>query len=580
MEQQRVAEKQNRTGYPSIDKPWLKYYSEEAIRRRLEPNTIYGYLCNSNKEHLDDIALIYLKKRITYRMLFGKIEQCARSLTALGVKAGDIVTIQTLAIPQTVVLLYALSRLGAVANLIYVSNAESEVNHFLKHTGSRLYFVLSGIYEQFSSVLEGTNVEHVILLSFGTEMDVVTRFVYQLTSQQKKPRHSEKVLSWNAFLKLIPEQYSDVPADDRRPIAMVYTGGTSGAPKAVVLTNRSINSLVFQYQKAEMGFDRQSVFMDSLPPFIAFGLTVSLHLPLCMGVKTVLIPDPSIGNTAKQFLKYKPNYYVTGPTQIEAIFNQPKAKKMDFSFLKILATGGDALPATRERHINDLLKTHNCTTSVFQGYGMTELAATVCTGKPNVLRFGTVGIPLPNTNVKIIDMKSGRELSYGQQGELCIMAPSVMLGYYKEEAETAKILKKHGDGQYWIHTGDIGMIDSDGFLTIIGRIKRMISIIEGAVYHKIFPKLLEEQFEKLPGVESVIVVGNSIYPEKCKLVAFVVANPGCIVTETELKTFATGNFASYERPVEYRFISELPRTKLDKVDYRALEREAQKETEY
>lgn len=568
------------TGYPSIDKPWLKYYSEEAIQRKLNPNTIFGHLWESNKDHMNDTALIYFEKKTTYRELFQKIEQCAKSLTALGVKAGDIVTIQTLAIPQTVVLLYALSRVGAVANLIYISSTESEVNHFLKHTESRLYFVLSGIYEQYTYVLAGTNVEHVILFSLDTEMDILTHFAYRLTtSYHKKHHYSKNVLSWTAFMKLTSEQYSDAPVDDRRPVAMVYTGGTTGTSKAVVLTNHSINSLVFQYEKAEMGFVRQAVFMDALPPFIAFGLTVSLHLPLCMGVKTVLLPDPSAENAAKKFVKYKPNYYVASPAQIESIFNQPKARMMDFSFLKLLATGGDALPVSREKRINDFLKTQHCAISLFQGYGMSELAATVCTGKPDVIRLGTAGIPLPDTKAKIIDIESGVELGYGQQGELCIMAPSVMAGYYKDEAETAAILKKDENGGSWIHTGDIGIIDTDGFLTIIGRIKRMISILEGAVYHKVFPKLLEECLEKLPGVQSAILVGNSTCPEECSLVAFVVADPDYPVSETELRAFTAKNFANYEQPVEYRFVNELPRTKLGKVDYRALEHEAQKETE-
>lgn len=572
-------DKKKLTGYPSIDKPWLKYYSEEAIQRKLAPNTIYGHLWDSNKEHLDDIALVYFEKKITYRELFGKIEQCARSLTTLGVKGGDIVTIQTLAIPQTVVLFYALSRIGAVANLIYATNTEVEVNHLLKHTESRLYVVLGGIYEKFPTVLDGTKVERVILLSLDTEMDWLTRFVYRLSSRKKQPQYGENVLSWDAFMELTSDQYVDAPTDDQRPVAMVYTGGTTGTSKAVVLTNRSINELVFQYEKAEMGFKRQAVFMDALPPFIAFGLTVSLHLPLCMGVKTVLIPDPSTENAGKKFLKYKPNYYVAGPAQIEAIFNQPKAQKMDFLFLKLLATGGDALPASKEHGINDFLQAHNCATSVFQGYGMSELAATVCTGKPGVIRFGTVGIPLPDTNAKIIDMETGEELGYGQQGEVCIMAPSVMAGYYKNEAETNAILKKHKDGRWWIHTGDIGIIDSDGFLTIVGRIKRMIYTVEGLVYHKVFPKLLEEQLEKIPGVQSAIIVGNSTCPEKCKLVAFIVADPNHPVTESEMKAFAMENFESYEQPAEYRFIAELPRTKLSKVDYRELEREAQKEKE-
>ena len=572
-------EEKKLTGYPSIDKPWLKYYTKEAIERKLAPNTIYGYLWERNKEHLGDIALVYFQRKIPYQKLFQDIEKCARSLTALGVKPGDIITIQTLAIPQTVVLLYAISRIGAVANLVYITSTEAEVNHFLKHTDSRLYFVLSGIYEKCPAVLDGTKVEKTILLSLDTEMDALTRFVYRMTSHPKKYPYSERILSWDSFMTLSPERYADAPVDVQRPVAMVYTGGTTGTSKAVVLTNHSINSLVFQYEKADMGFVRQKIFMDALPPFIAFGLTVSLHLPLCLGVKTVLIPDPSTANAAKQFLKYKPNYYVAGPAQIEEIFKQPKAKKMNFSFLEILATGGDALPASKEHNINDFLKSHHCKTSVFQGYGMSELAATVCTGKPGVIRFGTVGIPLSDTNAKIIDIESGIEASYGQQGELCIMAPSVMEGYYKNDVETASILRRHEDGLYWIHTGDIGTIDKDGFLTIVGRIKRMIYIVEGAVYHKVFPKLLEEQLEKICGVQSAIIVGNSTCPEKCKLVAFIVVDCERSITEKELRAYANKYFESYEQPAEYRFITELPRTKLSKVDYRALEREAQKEME-
>lgn len=185
-------EEKKLTGYPSIDKPWLKYYTQEAIERKLDPNTIYGHLWESNKDHQDDTALIYFERKTTYRELFGKIEQCAKSLTALGVKEGDIVTIQTLAIPQTVVLLYALSRIGAIANLIYVSNTEAEVNHFLKHTDSRLYFVLGGIYENYSSVLDGTKVERVILFSLDTEMDWMTRIAYHLSSRKKQPVYEKK----------------------------------------------------------------------------------------------------------------------------------------------------------------------------------------------------------------------------------------------------------------------------------------------------------------------------------------------------------------------------------------------------
>ena len=568
---------QTLTGYPSIDKPWLKYYSEEAIKKQLKPDTIYGHLWESNKDYLDNIALVYFERKITFRKLFNLIEQCKSSLNALGIKKGDIVTVQTLAIPQSVVLIYALSRIGAIANLIYASNTEEEVNHLLKKTNSCAYFVIDSIYEKFSYVLKETKVKNVVVLSIDSEMDFLTKTIYRVHSQKKKFKECKNVYSWSSFLQIQSSEEVIEVTEDSLPVVMVYTGGTTGISKGVVLTNRSLNELVFQYEKADMGFKRQDIFMDSLPPFIAFGVSIGLHLPLCMGIKTVLIVDPSPQNQGKMFEKYKPNYYVAGPVQVEAVVNHVY-KNPDLSFIKILATGGDALPASREKNINSFLKEHNCNTCVVQGYGMSELAATVCTGSATVQRFGTVGIPLPNTIVKLLDIESGKEVSYGEQGEICIFAPSVMQGYYNNAEETKNILIKHDDGLEWIHTGDIGIMDADGFLTIIGRIKRMILVKENTnntVYQKVFPKMLEAQLEKIEGVQSAVIVGNGLSADVQKLIAYIVPSEKTVDLETKIRQFVKMNFKEYEQPENYRFVEQLPRTKIGKVDYRALEQEAQ-----
>lgn len=560
------------TGYPSIDRPWLKYYDEDSVHKELLPNTIYGYLWECNNTHLNETALVFFERKITYKDLFRKIKQCADGLSALGIDKGTIVTIQTIAIPQTVVLLYALSYIGAVANFVYVSSGESEVNDILKKTESHTYFVLDKLYEEFTDVLNGTTTKNVVLLSIDTEMDLLTKTIYRIKSKHKHLKDCGNVYSWHSFLKMKSSKEVCMVKDDQLSVVMVYTGGTTGVPKAVVLTNRSVNALVFQYKKANMGFVRQNVFLDSLPPFIAFGITVSLHLPLCMGVTTVLIADPTPQNQGKMFFKYKPNYYVASPLQIAAIFDYPKAKNANFSLLQLLATGGDALPAVAEKGINDFLREHNCDTSVFQGYGMSELAATVCTGTPSVQKFGTVGIPLPNTNVKIIDTDSGKEVKYGQQGEVCINAPSVMAGYYNADEDTKQILRVHDDGLKWIHTGDIGVMDKDGFLSIIGRIKRIINIFDGTIYHKIYPKLLEEQLETVSGVQSAAIVSSSAYGDKKELIAFIVTNENATVIKKKLHQFVLEKFNSYEYPSRYNFIDKLPRTSIGKVDYRALER--------
>lgn len=560
------------TGYPSIDKPWLKYYSEEAINAKLPECTIYEYLWENNKDHLNDIALIYFDRKITYKKLFEQINICAKSLTAYGVTKGDIITIQTLAIPQTVVLIYALSKIGAVANLIYVSDGEKEVNQSLIKTNSKLYFVLEGIYGRFKDVLDGSRVEKVVLLSIDSEMDTITKIAYRLSKKRNQIKKS--ALRWSEFMSSNSCENELNVSDFKTPVVMVYTGGTTGNSKGVVLSNKSINELVFQYKIADMGFVRQDVFMDSLPPFIAFGLTVALHLPLCMGVKTVLVPDPSPENTGKMFVKYKPNYYVASPPQIRAIMNNKKSERINLSFVKLLATGGDFLPPSHETEINNFLIRHNCSVSIVQGYGMSELSATVCTGSGKIARFGTVGIPLPNTNVKIHNTETNLEVGYNTQGEVCVCAPSIMMGYFNNEIETNELIKKHEDGKLWVHTGDIGVIDEDGFLTIVGRIKRMISVYDGELYHKVFPKLLEDKIEQLTEIQSAVVVGNGKKPEEQKLIAFIVVNSGMTIDENKLFAYAEECLQPFERPAIYKFINEIPKTKIGKVDYRALEKEA------
>lgn len=561
------------TGYPSIDKPWLKYYSKEALSAELPEGTMYDYLHENNKDHLEDIALRYFGRSISYGDLFEQIRKCCASLTALGVKPGDIITIQALTIPQVVVLVYAISRIGAVANMIYATDTEEVVNDILKSTRSKIYIAIDKIYEKFDKVLDGSEVENVILLSIASEMDVVTRTLYGITEGGGKRKVANSERLWKDFIKLGENRTFQEVHEKELPAVMVYTGGTTGKSKAVILSNKSINALVFQYQCANMGFVRQGVFMDVLPPFIAFGLAVSLHLPLCVGVKTVLCTDPSAQNVGKMFAKYKPNYLVAGTVQMEGVLASEKVQKLDMSFLKILAVGGDALPGTLEQAINDFLVSRNCSIRVFQGYGMSELAATVCTGRPDLCKFGTVGIPLPRTNVQILDVETGDELKVGQQGEVCIQAPSVMDGYFQNEEETKSILIKHEDGLQWIHTGDIGSVDEEGYLTIVGRIKRVIVKREGEIVYKVYPKLLEEKLERINGVRAVAVVGRFKTNTEQEAVAYIVPSEECNTDELKekLEEYAKKHFKSYEQIDEYHFINELPRTKIGKVDFRALE---------
>lgn len=367
--------------------------------------------------------------------------------------------------------------------------------------------------------------------------------------------------------------------DAEIPVAMVYTSGTTGKSKAVVLSNRNLNALYCQYAYANIKHDRGQSFMNSLPPFIAFGLVFAMHMPLCMGFTEVLVLDPTPTNAGKYYAKYKPNYFVNGKAAIENVMSNPKILKMDLNFVEVLAAGGEAMPITFEEKVNSFLREHNSQMNLSIGYGMTEVAATVVTSNPKVNRMGTVGIPLPGTSIKIVEPGTTNEVPYNTEGEICFHAPTMMLGYYRKPEETEQVIKIHDDGLKWVHSGDFGKISEDGFLSVIGRIKRMVLVHENGTYHKIFTKNIEEEIEKIEGVLSTVIVGRPKEIVENELVAYIVGRKDLeqktVIEKINRKLSA--DFEKWERPVEYHFIKELPRTTVGKVDYRKLEEMAKEE---
>ena len=248
---------------------------------------------------------------------------------------------------------------------------------------------------------------------------------------------------------------------------------------------------------------------------------------------------------------------------------------MNLDFIKVFAVGGDTVTLAFEERANKFLKNHNADTTISVGYGMTEAAATVVTSLPKVSRVGTVGIPLPGTIIKVVEPDTINELPYNHDGEICFSTPTMMLGYYKNEEETNNIIKVHNDGKKYIHSGDIGHIDEDGFVTISGRIKRIIATWGNNAYHKVFPKLIEDMFVEIEGIHEVSIVGRKITNVFCELIAFVVLDKGNNKENTErlLRNISDEKLDTWERPVEYRFIDALPRTTIGKVNYRELEKE-------
>ena len=488
-------EEKELTGYPSIDKPWLKYYSAEAIYTPLPECTMYEYVWNNNKDHLNDMAIVYFGRKFTYKQFFEYVDQTAAAFAKVGVSKGDIVTIQSLSIPQVVFMIYALSKIGAVANLIYATANAAEVKANLAETGSRVLAVMEPMYSELKANISDTDLDAVVVMSIQDEMDLVSKMLYSVASKANKMKPDGKVVTWKHFYTAGKGEVSPNEGRNSDPTIMVYTGGTTGKSKGVMLSNYNLNVGALQY--LSLGFERNKTFLCVLPPFIAFGLTVTIHMPLSFGLKTVLCiaADPTEIGTFVE--KHKPNYIICGTAQAEKMITSLDAKKTDLSALEFLGVGGDALSISLEKKINTFLASHNSKTRIIQGYAMSETSASSTAAVHTIHKQGTVGIPFVYTNIKIVDTETNRELPYGKKGEICINAPCVMIGYYHNEIETNNIIKTHDDGKLWVHTGDIGYIDQDGFVTIVGRIKRMILTSENNSFHKVFPKILEDKFLKM-----------------------------------------------------------------------------------
>ena len=570
-------EEKKLTGYPSIDKPWLKYYSQEAISSVVPECTMYELLWQNNKDHLDDIAINYYGRKFTYGRLFDGIEKAAKAFSALGVKKGEIVVVCTVNTPEMVYALYALNRLGAIANMVDPRTNVDGIHEYILESDARFVMTINLAYPAIVKAAKDTSVKNIIVVSPADSLPPVTKVLYQLKS--KSPKLGEHALAWKAFVALgtgaTPEY---VPYVKDACCVMAHTGGTTGFPKGVMLSNDNINAVTHGYWHLGIPFERKQRYFNDLPPFIMYGLCLATHTTLSYGLEVILYPVFDSKGFPKQFAKYKPHHFSALVDHLKYLTIDKHTKNMDLSFLISPGVGGDAVECELEKEVNRYLIEHNCDYEVCKGYGMTELAATAVITFKGANAIGSVGVPLIANTVKIVDTESLKELRYGQTGEIWISGPSVMLGYYKKPEETAEMIITDENGIRWVRTGDLGHITEDGLLFHEGRIRRIYMTAHEGQPAKIFPMLVEGALKKSASVDECSVVGRkrngSDYYEA---VAFVVkrdtAQNNAHVIE-ELESLCAENVPTYMIPAEYRFIEELPHTPIGKVDFRALEKEA------
>lgn len=568
------------TGYPSIDKPWLKYYSEEAINTKLPECTLYDFIWENNKNHLEDIALNYYGRKFTYKQVFEGIDKATKSFSALGVKKGDIVIVCTVNTPEMVYTLYALNRLGAIANMVDPRTNIDGIHEYMVESNAQFVLTIDLAYPAIKKAAQGTSVKNVIVVSPSDSLPSLVKAIYKM--KNKSPQFGDEVLDWKKFISIGKDATPECVAYEKNVCCvMAHTGGTTGSPKGVMLSNDNINAVAFGYQYLGIPFERKHRYFNDLPPFIMYGLCLATHTTLSYGLEVILYPIFDSKGFPKQFVKYKPHHFSALVDHLKYLTIDKKTEKIDMSFLISPGVGGDAVECNLEQDVNKFLAEHNCQYEVCKGYGMTELSATAVITFKGANAIGSVGIPLISNTIKIVDTETSQELGYNETGEIWISSPSIMLGYYNKPQETSEIIITDEKGVRWVRTGDLGHITEDGLLFHEGRIRRIYMTAHEGQPAKIFPMLVEGALKKSQYVSECSVVGrkrkNSDYYEA---VAFIVKNSDTTDTNVILEDISkqcAENVPTYMIPAEYCFVDELPHTPVGKVDFRALEKKAKEQ---
>lgn len=560
--------------YASQAKPWLKYYDQKFIDQTLPALSAFEYVCQRSKNHLNDTALDYYGRKFTYADLIVNVKKTAAALRGAGVKKGDIITVVSIMTPEIIALFYAADMMGATLNLVDPRYSVEGIREYIEEVDSHLLVCLNVVYERCRQAAKRTNVEKVIVLSPADSLPPVMAVGYKLTTPDKN-KYASNVIRWKQFIKGGEGQSTAAePYDPDHACVVVHTGGTTGSPKGVMLTDDCFNGIALQFQAYPKLFHRGQKLMNIMPPFIAYGFACGIHLPLVLGFTVVIIPNLDPDKLGSLVLKHKPEHMFGVPTHYQQLASDPKLRDKDLSFIINYAAGGDSLSRGAEQTVNDFLAAHGARYPIAKGYGMTEVssAATVAAGLDN--KPGSVGIPMVNTVVAAFEPGTDQELPIGQRGELCISGPCLMKGYYNKPEETAILLRRHPDGRVWAHTGDMGYLDEDGFVFLDSRIKRMIIRHDG---FKVFPSMIENVVSRHPAVHQCSVVGCADKDHTQGRLPFVYIVLKADTTAKkkqvirELERMCAEELPEYVQPVAYKFISSMPMTPVGKVDYRQLE---------
>ncbi len=560
--------------YPSIDRPWLKYYTDEQINAELPQYKAFDYIYEKNIEYKNSVAFNYYGRKITYGQFFDQTESAGKAFLEAGVKKGDIVAIVAVSLPEVIYSFYGLNRIGAIANMIDPRTSAEGIKEYIKEADIKFVIVIDVAYEKILKAIEDTAVSNVVVVSPSDSLPSLKKSLYKIS--KKNIRTDSNHLRWNQFVENGKNHVLTESAYvENECCVIVHTGGTTGMPKGVMLSNDNLNQSAFQLINSDFQMDRGDVWADIMPPFIAYGIGNGLHMPLVKGMEVVLIPAFDPKKYDELLIKYKPTHIVGVPSHYENIITSKKMNNRIISYLVSPVVGGDTMKIELEKKVNEFIKSHQGNNNVMKGYGMTEVSAAVSACMSDKInKPGSVGIPFAHTVISIFNPETGEELNVGEKGEVCMTGPNTMIGYYKNEEETNNILRKHADGKVWVHSGDVGYMDEDGFLFIEGRIKRIIVRHDG---FKVFPSMIENvvlENNKVHECCSVGISDTNHAQGMLPIVYVVLSSEGLKEKEEavkEIRKLCREELPEYAQPKGIKVIDTLPLTSIGKVDYRKLE---------
>lgn len=564
----------------NVKTPWIKNLGGVPAHLEYYQGSMYDKVAEIAENYPDYIAYDFMGGKVKYKDFIKKVDDCARALAAIGVKEDERVTICMPNAPQAVIMFYAINKIGAIANMVHPLSSEKEIEFYLKESASVVCITLDQFYGKFERIRGNVPLRSLIITSIKDVLSPVKRKGYYLAQGRmiKKVPANAEIVWWEKFLRDGSHYHGPYHVERKAgdPAVILYSGGTTGTTKGILLSNLNFNALSQQIIATNPMFKPGDKMLAVMPIFHGFGLGVCIHSMLASGGRCLLIPRFNPKSYAKLIKKHRPNFIAGVPSLYEALLRLNTLDRVDLSCLKGVFSGGDSLSVELKKRFDAFLKDHNANIPVREGYGTTECVTASCLTPSHWAKEGSIGLPFPDTFYKIVKPGTEEEVPYGEEGEICLAGPTVMMEYINNPEETANTLRRHADGLTWVHTGDLGMMDEDGFIYFRQRIKRMI-VTNG---YNVYPSQIENVLDAHPYVHMSCVIGIPDPLKMQKVMAFVVLKPGVKVSEeqarNEILEHCRKYIAKYAMPADIEFREDLPKTLVGKVAYRVLEEEEMK----